>query len=69
MKEAVISESLKESILGFLKSTITLINLKQESDRNKRQTDLSMLKDTISKNQMNHFGVKFWLEDRIKEVL
>lgn len=68
IKEAVISDSLKESILSFLKSTINLINLKQESDKKKIHIEVSRLKDMISKSQLNHFGIKFWLEDRLNET-
>ena len=68
IKEAVISDSLKESILSFLKSTINLINLKQESDKKKIQMEVSRMKDMISKSQLNHFGIKFWLEDRLNET-
>lgn len=68
IKEAVISDSLKESILSFLKSTINLINLKQESDRKRLKLELSRQMDIVSKTQMNHFGIKFWLEDRLNEI-
>ncbi|HWA05519.1 MAG TPA: hypothetical protein VG961_03150 [Ignavibacteria bacterium] len=68
IKEAVISDSLKESILSFLKSTINLINLKQESDRERLKLELSRQMDIVSKTQKNHFGIKFWLEDRLNEI-
>lgn len=68
IKEAVISEDFKESILSFLKLTVNLINLNQETDKKKRFTEAKRLLEIVEKNQMNHFGIKFWLEDRLNEL-
>lgn len=66
-KEEVISEDYKSSILSFMKHTINLINLKQETDRKKRDFEIHLLKKTIIESQLNHFGTQFWLSDRIDE--
>ncbi len=67
-KEAVISEDFKNSILSFLKQTTNLINLKQETNRKAQKLEAKRLSDIIGK-QSNHFGVKFWLSDRIEEFI
>lgn len=69
LKEAVISDDYKRSILSFLKLAVNMINLKLETDQNKQQSEANMLKETIETTQLNHFGVKFWLSDRIDEFL
>ncbi|NOS85761.1 MAG: hypothetical protein HOP31_11520 [Ignavibacteria bacterium] len=66
-REEVISDEYKNPILSFMKHTINLIDLKQETDRKKRELELSLLKKTIIDSQLNHFGVRFWLLDRIDE--
>ncbi len=66
LKEAVISEDYKNSILNFMKLTINLINIKQETSRKIQEFEIHKLTETINKTQSNHFGVKFWLEDRIE---
>ena len=68
-KEAVISDNFKGSILSFLKMTINLINLKQEPNKKKMQAEAKRLLEMVEKKQMNHFGIKFWLEDRLKELI
>ncbi len=67
LKESVISESFKNSILDFLKNTVQIINLRQETNKKTQNFELKKLREIIEKDQMNHFGVKFWLEDRIDE--
>ncbi|MBE2226023.1 MAG: hypothetical protein IAE93_01720 [Ignavibacteria bacterium] len=67
VKEEIISELFKNSILDFLRSTISLINLKEETDVQKKQYEFEKLKDTILNSQLNPFGIKFWLEDRMYE--
>lgn len=69
IKEAVISEKYKDSIISFLKMTINLINLKQETNRKKMLAEAKRHIETIGKKQMNHFGARFWLEDRLEEIL
>jgi len=67
-KEVIVSEDYKSSITGFLKNTITLINLKQETNTKKRKLDSQMLAESVNSTQPNHFGIRFWLEDRLKEI-
>ena len=68
-KETIVSDDYKNSILKFLKNTVTLINIKEEANKKKKQQDLGILNDSVKKSQQNHFGIKFWLEDRIGEML
>ena len=68
LKEVVISEDYKNSILNFLKLTINLINIKQETSRKTQEFETQKLSEIINKTQSNHFGVKFWLEDRTNEL-
>jgi len=68
VKEEVISDVYKNSIIGFLKAVVTLISIKEETDLSKKQYEFERLKDNIDKSQLNHFGIKFWLEDRITET-
>jgi hypothetical protein len=68
VKEVVISGDFKNSILSFLKKTTNLINLIQETNRKTQKLEAKRLSEIIGK-QSNHFGVKFWLEDRIKELI
>ncbi len=67
-KEVIVSEDYKSSITGFLKHTVTLINLKQETNTKKRKLDSQMLAESVNSTQPNHFGIRFWLEDRLKEI-
>lgn len=69
VKEAIVSDDYKNSIVNFLKLTIILINIKQEAARKTQQFEANRLKDTVEKTQLNHFGIKFWLLDRIDELL
>ena len=67
VKEEVISDLYKNSIIGFLKSVIILIGLKEETDNSKKQFYLSRLRNEVTNSQMNHFGIKFWLQDKVNE--
>jgi len=66
-REEVISDEYKNPILSFMKHTIALIDLKLEVDRKKREFEKDLLKKSIADSQLNHFGVRFWLLDRIDE--
>jgi hypothetical protein len=66
-REEVISDEYKNPILSFMKHTIALIDLKLEVDRKKREFEKGLLKKSITDSQLNHFGVRFWLLDRIDE--
>jgi len=68
VKEEVISELYTNSIIGFLKAVIALITIKEETDTSKKRFELERLKENIETTQPNHFGIKFWLEDRLKEI-
>lgn len=67
-KEVIVSEDFKNSIQGFLKNTMSLVNLKHETNRKTKEFESARLADLISLTQPNHFGIKFWLEDRLKEI-
>ncbi len=68
VKEVIISDLYTNSIIGFLKAVITMISIKEETDVSKKQFELERLKENIESTQPNHFGIKFWLEDRLKEI-
>lgn len=68
VKEEVLSDQYKNSIIGFLKSVITLICIKEETDNSKKIFELEKLNDEVKSSQMNHFGIRFWLEERITEL-
>lgn len=67
-KEEGISQDYKNSILNFLKLTVSLINLQLINDKQKRDIGKSKFHEELVLNQKNHFGIRFWLEDRIKEI-
>lgn len=67
-KEENISEEYRLSMLGFLKCTVLLINIREETDKKKRRNLLETLKKEILPEQGNHFGVKFWIEEMLKEL-
>lgn len=67
-KEEGISQDYKHSILNFLKLTVSLINLQLVNDKQKRDIGKSKFREELVLNQKNHFGIRFWLEDRIKEI-
>jgi hypothetical protein len=67
-KEEGISQDYKNSILNFLKLTVSLINLQLVNDKQKRDIGKSKFREELILNQKNHFGIRFWLEDRIKEI-
>lgn len=67
-KEAVVSDDFKNSILIFLKHTIDLINIKEEVNKNEKQYNIEKLNESVTGTQQNHFGIKFWLQDRIDEI-
>ncbi len=66
-REEVISDEYKSPIMSFMKHTVSLMDLMLETDRKKRELELSLLKKTVMDSQLNHFGVRFWLLDRINE--
>jgi hypothetical protein len=68
-KEVSVSEDYKNSVLGFLKFTIRLITLHELTDKKKKSLEISRFKDELLACQPNHFGVRFWLEDRLKEIV
>ncbi len=68
-KEVIVSEDFKNSIMTFLKHTIMLITTKEESDKKIQKFEANKLNETINKKQLNHFGIKFWLLERVSEVL
>lgn len=68
VKEEQISPDYKQSVMGFLKLTVLLINIKQSTEKNAREFDINRFRDDLRSNQKNHFGIKFWLEDRFAEI-
>jgi hypothetical protein len=68
VKEEQISHDYKQSILGFLKLTVSLINIKLSTDESIRDFEAKKFTDDMDLNQKNHFGIKFWLEDRFAEI-
>jgi FKBP-type peptidyl-prolyl cis-trans isomerase (trigger factor) len=67
-KEENISADYKSSILGFLKLTVMLINIVQANDRAAKDYEKKALIKELDRGQKNHFGIKFWLEDRLAEI-
>lgn len=67
-RETVISDDYKNSIYSFLKNTLALLNIQQELVAKERDFAITKLEIEIAENQRNHFGVKFWLADRINEL-
>lgn len=67
VNEKGLSDDYKSSILGFIQQVLKLIGLKEISDKTAQKEALSEFKRIIDKDQKNHFGIKFWLEDRLKE--
>lgn len=67
-KEEQISPDYKQSILGFLKLTILLINIKLSTEKAAKEFAVKRFTDEMNSNQKNHFGIKFWLEDRFEEI-
>jgi hypothetical protein len=63
-KEGGISEDYKVSISGFLRLTITLINIAQETEKRKKEYEASRLLELVEGSQPNHFGIKFWLTEQ-----
>lgn len=68
IKEENISEEYRVSMLGFLKCTVLLISIRDETDKKKRNDLIEALNKEILPEQRNHFGVKFWIEEMIKEL-
>lgn len=68
LKEEGISEEYKNSILNFLKLTVSLINLQLINDKQKLEFERSKFQEELILNQKNHFGIRFWLEDMLKEI-
>jgi hypothetical protein len=66
-REVIVSDDYKNSILDFLKYTITLINIKEETSPDELDYMINVLEENIRNKHGNHFGVKFWLEDRMNE--
>lgn len=63
-----ISKEHKHSILAFIKNTISLIDLGLITDRTTLRLQREKLLEDIMKSQLNHFGVRFWLEDKLEET-
>lgn len=68
VKEEQISADYKRSILGFLKLIVSLINIKLSTDKKSKEYEINKFKYDMNLNQKNHFGIKFWLEDRFAEI-
>ncbi|MBL8016666.1 MAG: hypothetical protein JNK43_05295 [Ignavibacteria bacterium] len=66
-KEENISDEYRSSILGFLKCAVLLLNIREETVRKKRKNLLEILRKEILPGQRNHFGMKFWVEEMLKE--
>ncbi len=69
LKEEQISPDIKQSIFGFLKLMIMLIDLKLSNEKAARESKVKKFKEKLDINQKNHFGIKFWLEDRFAEII
>ncbi|MEO8513117.1 MAG: hypothetical protein ABI543_06145 [Ignavibacteria bacterium] len=67
-REENISADYKASILGFLKLTIMLINIVQSTDKKSTEFEKRSLLSELAENHANHFGIKFWLQDRLNEL-
>lgn len=68
IKEKGLSEDYKNSIIGFVQLVNKLIGIKEISDKAARKESVSDYKRLLNKDQKNHFGIKFWLEDRLSEI-
>ena len=68
VKEVQISADYKQSIIGFLKLTVSLINIKLSTEKSIREYESKKFIDEMDLNQKNHFGIKFWLEDMFAEI-
>lgn len=68
INEKGLSETYRNSIIGFIHLFLKLIRTKETSDKSEKKEALSVLEKLLDKNQKNHFGIKFWLEDRLKEI-
>ena len=68
VKEVQISSDYKQSIIGFLKLTVSLINIKLSTEKSVREYESKKFIDKMDLNQKNHFGIKFWLEDMFAEI-
>ena len=68
VKEEGISPEYRDSILNFLKLTVSLINLKLFTDKQKFTFEKNIFSKELELNQKNHFGIRFWLEDRLNEI-
>lgn len=66
-REVIVSDDYKNSILNFLRNTAALINVIEETSPNEIRYMLDKLESDM-KEQQNHFGIKFWLEDRIHSI-
>jgi hypothetical protein len=69
VKEKSISTDYRSSMLRFLKHTISLISIFELSDKKLKKLEMKKLKEELSFSQPNHFGVRFWLEDRLLEIM
>ena len=69
LKEEIVSDDYKNSILGFMKLTISLINIRENLNKKEQLMELKRINDIILKQQPNHFGIQFWLQDRINELM
>lgn len=68
-KEESVSSDYKNSVLGFLKFTVRLITLHEFTDKKKKIFEITRIKEELLMHQPNHFGIRFWLEDRIMEIV
>lgn len=67
-REVIVSDDYKNSILGFLRLLTMLLNIRQETSSKEAPFMLKKLNGELNENQPNHFGIKFWLQDRISEL-
>lgn len=67
-KEVSVSSVYRDSIHGFLKYLIKLINVIELTDTKQKLNEKEILLKEISESQPNHFGIRFWLEDRLKDI-
>ncbi len=67
MKESGISEDYKSSLSGFLRLSIALINITQETRKEKKEFEAARLVEAAG-SQPNHFGIKFWLMEQVNKI-
>lgn len=68
LKERSLTDEYREAMQNFLKLTINLMKINEESDKRSKEDLIDQLNVNIRSMNANPFGIKIWLEDQLQLI-